>query len=257
MEPNIENNQSSVMSEDTTPVENSVTPAATNNKLTMPAAVIIAGVLIALAVILTGGKGGTKINSTDKLTVKDASEMRSLTPINSADHIRGNISKAKVAIIEFSDLQCPYCKQMHPTLQDVVKNYGDDVAWVYRHFPLESIHPFARSAAHASECVNELGGNDAFWKFVDGVFTSSDANPLEASNMSKLAASIGVNQAAFDSCQSSGKYDAAINASLEDATNAGAQGTPDLTVINLKTKEAVHVGADPRVLSQVLGQMLK
>lgn len=224
--------------------------------LTMPAAVVIAGVIIALAVMMSGGVSKTKLADNGSITIKDATELRSLKPISNSDHIRGDIKKAKFAVVEFSDLQCPYCKQIHPILQNMMEAYGEEVVWVYRHFPLESIHPGARPAAHASECVAELGGNEAFWKFTDGIFgTPEGTDAFTEDNLALLAQNAGVDIDSFKSCQQSGKYDEKITASVNEAGLAGAQGTPDVTVINLKTKEAVHIGADPRLLAQVLEQM--
>ena len=127
---------------------------------------------------------------------------------------------------------------------------------MYRHFPLESIHPNARPTAHASECVNEIAGNDGFWKFVDGIFTSQDASVFTETGLQNVAQNSGADLELFKACQTSGKYNELIDNHITDATNSGARGTPDLTVINLKTKEAVHVGADPSQLGQVIDQML-
>lgn len=99
---------------------------------------------------------------------KSSQEIK-INPITSADHIFGN-PNAGVKIVEFSDLQCPFCARFHPTLKQIIQEYDGQVAWVYRHFPLASIHPSARPAAIGSECAAELGGNNAFWKFVDAVF---------------------------------------------------------------------------------------
>src|SRR3989344_6312937 len=85
------------------------------------------------------------------------------------DHVRGD-RNARMLLIEYSDFECPYCKSFHPTAQQIVDEYKGRVAWVYRHFPLDSIHPKARTAAIASECVTELGGKDAFWAFADELF---------------------------------------------------------------------------------------
>lgn len=94
-----------------------------------------------------------------------------VSPIDPAtDHIRGN-PKASVAVIEYSDYQCPFCKSVHPTYQKIVDTYGDDVMWVYRHYPLP-FHPHAQKAAEGAECAAELGGNDAFWAYSDELFTS-------------------------------------------------------------------------------------
>ena len=89
--------------------------------------------------------------------------------VSEQDHILGSLD-APVKLVEYSDLQCPFCGRFHPTMQRVAKEYGDQVAWVYRHFPLESIHPNARPLANAAECAANLGGNDGFWKFIDAVF---------------------------------------------------------------------------------------
>ncbi|PIR97817.1 MAG: hypothetical protein COT89_02815 [Candidatus Colwellbacteria bacterium CG10_big_fil_rev_8_21_14_0_10_42_22] len=88
--------------------------------------------------------------------------------ISPEDHIRGNVD-APITIIEYSDLECPFCQVVHPTIQSLVSE-NSDVSWVYRHLPLEAIHPSARPLAEGSECAAELGGNDAFWAFLDKVF---------------------------------------------------------------------------------------
>lgn len=94
---------------------------------------------------------------------------QSIKPITGEDHIFGN-SDAPIKIVEFSDLECPFCQKFHPTVKQIVEDYDGQVTWVYRHFPLESIHSYARPAAEASECVAELGGNDAFWQYLDLLF---------------------------------------------------------------------------------------
>ena len=89
--------------------------------------------------------------------------------LGEGDHLRGSID-APVALIEYSDLECPFCKRFHPTVQEALRQYGDQMAWAYRHFPLESIHTSARPLAEGSECAAQLGGNDKFWEYVDYVF---------------------------------------------------------------------------------------
>ena len=76
---------------------------------------------------------------------------------------------APVTIVEFTDYECPFCARFHPTMDQIVDEYGGRVAWVYRHFPLPS-HPKAEPLARGSECITELGGNDAFWVYTDYVF---------------------------------------------------------------------------------------
>lgn len=104
-----------------------------------------------------------------KFTEPEDPKLKNYRPVSGSDHLLGNIN-AMVSVIEYSDYQCPFCKNFHPTLKRVLTEYGDQINWVYRHLPLESIHPEARPMAHASECVAEAKGNDAFWQFSDLLF---------------------------------------------------------------------------------------
>lgn len=85
------------------------------------------------------------------------------------DHVRGD-ETADIAIIEYSDFQCPFCQRVHSILRQVLEKNDGKIMWIYRHFPLSQIHPNARKLAEGSECVAELGGDDAFWKYTDKVF---------------------------------------------------------------------------------------
>lgn len=82
------------------------------------------------------------------------------------DHMIG-AKNPKITIIEYSDLDCPYCKQFQATMHQVVQAYPDSVAWIYRHSPIDSLHPDARHKAIVSECVAAAKGNTAFWKYID------------------------------------------------------------------------------------------
>jgi protein-disulfide isomerase len=95
-----------------------------------------------------------------------------LPKLKDQDHVRGK-KDAEVLLIEYSDFQCPYCQRFHPTTLQILKDYSNEVGYVYRHFPLDQLHPYARPAAEASECIKEIGGEDAFWKFADKAFGTS------------------------------------------------------------------------------------
>jgi len=114
------------------------------------------------------GKGtGTLPQGVEKYSADKAAKLPKLT---SSDHVRGD-RNADVLLIEYSDFQCPFCQRFHPTAQQALDE-NKEVALVYRHFPLDQLHPLARPAALASECVAEIGGDEAFWKFADEVFGS-------------------------------------------------------------------------------------
>jgi len=114
-------------------------------------------------------------------------------PSNQEDHWRGS-TDARYVMIEYSDLECPFCRRFHATAQQVLDDYSDQVAWVYRHLPLTSIHPRAQLEAEASECAAELGGREAFWTFVDAVFDRTKSNGLsfDKDDLAALAAELGI-----------------------------------------------------------------
>ncbi|MFA6251425.1 MAG: thioredoxin domain-containing protein [Candidatus Paceibacterota bacterium] len=97
-----------------------------------------------------------------------------IPPVDATDHVWGN-STAQVTIIEYSDFECPYCKSFHTTLKKVVDNSAGNVNWVYRHWP---IHQNSFEKLVAAECIAQIKGNDAFWKYTDLLFgllkTSAD-----------------------------------------------------------------------------------
>src|SRR5690606_33549707 len=108
------------------------------------------------------------------------------------DHIRGD-PEAPVLIVECCDFECPFCERAFPTVKQVLDTYGDDVALVYRHFPL-SFHPQAQKAAEASECAADQG---KFWEYHDRVFEQQALLSGGVAQMKKWAGELGLNQSRF------------------------------------------------------------
>ncbi|MFH0951676.1 MAG: thioredoxin domain-containing protein [Patescibacteria group bacterium] len=169
-----------------------------------------------------------------------------IQPVTSDDHVRGNLNIAEVVIVEFSDPECPFCQRFHATMQETVAAYGDQVAWVYRHFPLDSLHSKARKEAEATECAAELGGNEAFWAYTDRLYEITPSNNgLAASQLPEIASDVGLDTAKFQDCLDSGKYADKVAAQLQDATASGGNGTPYSVAIS-KNGETVPIsGAQP------------
>ncbi len=143
------------------------------------------------------------------------------------DYVRGN-RKAKVVLYEYSDMQCPFCERHHTTMNALTEKYGNDIAWVYRHFPLTSIHPQAMPSALAAECVGEQKGDAGFFTFVDAVFAnqSTMGTPL----FEETAKSIGVNMDTYQSCVTSQKYLSKIEDQQQVAAGQGMGATPSTVV---------------------------
>jgi protein-disulfide isomerase len=167
-------------------------------------------------------------------------------PVTKDEHVRGNLDKADVVLVEYSDFECPFCKSFAPTMNQVLKEYGDKVALVFRHFPL-SFHANAQKEAEASECVAELGGNDKFWQFHDKIFerTTSNGTGIALTDLGPLAKEIGVNQANFQKCLDSGKYAKLVQDSEAGGSAAGVNGTPGTIALSRDGKSAMISGAQP------------
>lgn len=212
------------------------------NKQLVPLAIIVAGGLIALAIYFGGSSTGAPATNNLANTQTDQIEV---LPVTSKDHIIGS-RNADLVIVEYSDTECPFCKTFHKTMHQIVNDYEGRVAWVYRQFPIVQLHSRAPKESEATECAAELGGNQAFWDYVDKVFeTTNSNNSLDPAELPKIATAIGLDEAAFNTCLSSGKYTEFVDKSVENAIKAGATGTPYSVIISKKGPEVIINGAEP------------
>ncbi|MHB1293002.1 MAG: DsbA family protein [Sulfuricella sp.] len=168
-----------------------------------------------------------------------------IQPVTPRDHIRGS-PDAPVKIVEFGDTECPLCQRFHPTLQRIVAEYPGKVAWVFRHYPLDNIHPKARKEAEATECANALGGNEKFWAYLDRLYEITPGNDqLDPTELPRIAQYVSLNRAQFESCLQSGKHAQRVAEDVADALAAGAQGTPYTIVIAPNGRLFAILGAQP------------
>lgn len=233
------------------------------NTLAMPIAVVIAGALIAGAVIYSGGKAptaGTANQPQQQQVVQQTGDLEQIIPVTSKDHIRGN-PDAQVKIVEYSDTECPFCKRFHTTMKEVIDTYGKDgkVAWVYRHFPLDQLHSKARKEAVALECANDQGGNDKFWEYADRLYEVTPANNgLDLAELPKIAEYVGLDKTKFSACLASTKYDKHIQGEVENAQATGGNGTPWSIVVAKNGKKYPLSGAQPyAAIKQIVEQALQ
>lgn len=223
---------------------------ANKNPFIIPGAIIIAGLVIGGAIIFGNVKeaGPQEKSSQNSPSPKfGSSAADNIKPVSEKDHILGD-PKAPVKLVEFSDLECPFCKRFHPTMQQVMQEYGQDgrVAWVYRHFPLDSLHSKARKEAEATECAQELGGNAKFWEYVDRMFEITPSNDrLDLQKLPQIAQDVGLAREEFEICLESGKYGQHIEDDYQDAVKSGGRGTPYSVVIAQNGKKFPVSGAQP------------
>lgn len=161
--------------------------------------------------------------------------------VTAVDHLRGK-ANATITLVEYSDLECPFCKRFHPTMQKILADYKGQVNWVYRHFPLP-FHANANPTALGAECAVEQGGNELFWEYVDGIFAEPS---LTADTITTVAQKIGLNKTKFDTCFQTKKYQKTIDEQQAGGQQAGINGTPGTVLINNQTgKTQLIVGALP------------
>ena len=203
--------------------------------LAVPIAIVIAGITIAGAVFYSSKSQPAK-NGANQIPPKDSQEVSGLKEVSSDDHILGN-PDAQIAIVEFSDIECPFCKKFHQTMNQVMDEYGKTgkVKWVYRHFPLDALHDKARKEAEATECAADLGGNEKFWVYINRLYEITPSNNgLDLAELPKIAEYVGLDKKAFETCLASGKFASKVEANYQDGLNAGVEGTPYSVIINSK-----------------------
>ena len=178
-----------------------------------------------------------------------------LDPVTDKDHIRGDIKKAKVVLVEYSDFQCPYCAKHDPTMQQIVKDYGDQVAWVYRHFPL-SFHANAESVALASECAAEQG---KFWEFSDAMYADQAEISGDAASslafVNKTASDLKLDTKKFSDCVSSAKYQSVVDAGSASGRTAGVSGTPATFVNGTLVSGAVPYASMKKMIDDAIAKV--
>ncbi|MBI2172768.1 MAG: DsbA family protein [Candidatus Aenigmarchaeota archaeon] len=126
---------------------------------------------------------------------------------------------AEVIIVEYSDFQCPACKAASGISDALVEKYGDSVKFVYKNFPLRSIHPQSQKAAEAAECVKDLGGD--YWAYHDILFQNQNA--LYPANLKDYASRLGVD---IDACLDSGAMYGLVNGDYTEGIQKGVKATP-------------------------------
>lgn len=230
-------------------------------KYSVPAAIIIAGLFVAGAVMLTNfyslpekkqlaEAGG----STGEEQQGNSDSYKNAKSVSQDDHILGN-KNAKVKVVTYSDMECPYCISFKDTMRTLVAESDGKVAWVYRHFPLD-FHEFAMPAAVAAECSAEIGGEEKFFEFMEK-FTVV-INSGKAANMPEISASIGIDKDKFSECFASDRYNQKIADQFAEGTAAGLEGTPYSVVFADDSPVSTINGAFPKdEVRKIIDQYLK
>lgn len=162
--------------------------------------------------------------------------------------VRGS-PDAPVTIVEFSDFECPYCKQASTTIASVIAKYPGKIKFVYRDFPLENIHPQARRAALAARCAGQGG---KFWEYHDVLFAQSPK--LAPDDLRRYATQVGLDAGKFDACLVNGATDAALQKDIDEGNTLGITGTPVFYINGRTLRGAQRIDAFARVIDDELAR---
>ncbi|MBV8052709.1 MAG: thioredoxin domain-containing protein [Acidobacteriaceae bacterium] len=222
-------------------------------------------------------EGDTKKQDYDFLLSKDGKTLMRLTKMDmskdpyvetmkkidlSGRPLRGN-KDAKVVVVNFDDLECPFCSRMHQTLfPALLKEYGDRVEFVYKDFPLSEIHPWAIHAAVDANCL-AAQNSDAYWDFADYIHANQREVSSEKTHDAQFAAldrlttlqgqKHNLDQAKLQSCVKA-QNDDAVKASVKQGESVGVSATPTLFVNGQEMDGALPISDLRVVLDRALQQ---
>ena len=163
-------------------------------------------------------------------------------------HLAGN-TQAAVTVVEFGDIECPICVTAEGTAREIRKKYGNQIRFVFRHFPLERIHAQAEKAAEASECAANQG---KFWEALERFYRGRDDLREEA--LTRYAGELGLDVARFSQCLASGKMAERVRRDLEDGHALGVRATPTFFVGHKMIEGPIESAEFARLIEQELGR---
>lgn len=226
------------------------------NPYLVPIAILLAGVVLSITVYNVR----TDTDSESLL----AGDVTLVRPVDTSDHMLGN-PEAPVMLVEYSDIDCEYCKRFQQVLAQLVTEYAPQgkVAWVYRHFPVVAAHPDAGRHAEAAECAAEIGGEPMFWSFIDALHASapggSQFNPTEYPS---VASALGLDPGSLTACLESNHHQKKVGLDFTNGLAIGAEGAP-FTLILVKGAAPIPVsGYLPyedmkRIVEEALAQVVE
>lgn len=215
------------------------------NKYILPVAIIIAGALIGWGFYANSNKNQEANNEATQKVSENLKQENLEIDFEEEDHILGKPT-AKIKIITFSDLECPYCSLFHQTMSKIIDEYGKDgkVAWTMRHFPVHG--ESAEIKAVATECAALSKDEKTFWAMVKKIFEKEeDGSWIKAEKVYEIASALEIDTETFKACMENPEITNKIKNSYQEALDLKAQGTPFSVVILPDRKNFPIEGAQP------------
>lgn len=221
-----------------------------DQKLMVPLSIVLAGVIVAGAIVFTKGGGLANTNDDTINPTPTPTPVATVAPTIDDDAVLGD-ANAPVTVIEFGDFQCPFCGQLHENIGAQLRaEYIETgkVKMVYRDFPL-SFHPAAEPAAEAAECAKEQG---KFWAYHDQLFANQAG--LGVDLYTSIAQNLKLNMTQFKSCVDTQKYKDEIIKDYQDGVAAGVDGTPASFINGILVSGAVPYATFKAAVEAALAQ---
>jgi protein-disulfide isomerase len=171
--------------------------------------------------------------------MKDEDEITRLArPVDESDHVLGP-PLASATLVEYGDYECPYCRQLHPLIQEIMRR-TEGLRFVYRHFPISKVHPHATRAAEGAEAASAQG---RFWEMHDALFEKEQL--LDDERLARSARKAGLDMERYEREMSEGIYSGKVEEDFKSALyKNGVTGTPTLylnnvLLSNIQSREAL------------------
>ncbi|MBU0749953.1 DsbA family protein [Patescibacteria group bacterium] len=203
----------------------------------LPGAILGAGLILAISIFVVRTTTDIAIPKGDPEVVR---------PVSPDDHVFGS-PEAPIKVITYSDIDCKACKKFQQTMAQVMTEYGPsgNVAWVFRHLPLIDIHAYAKSHAEAAECVASIGGEDAFWRFIDLLQAiAPNDNEFIPDGYPVVLEQLGISETEFRSCMIDHTFAKRVEADFGNALDTGANSAPYVVLV-IKGEKPITIEGAP------------
>ncbi len=170
--------------------------------------------------------------------MKDEHEIVKLQrPVDESDHVLG-VQSAPATLVEYGDYECPHCRQLHPLVQEMMRR-TEGLRFVYRHFPISTVHSFAARAAEAAEAA---GAQGRFWEMHEALFEKEQ--PLDDEHLTRLAKKAGLDIERYEREMADGVYAGKVEEDFKAALfGGGVTGTPTLYLNNVRLSRLQSIEA--------------
>lgn len=156
---------------------------------------------------------------------------------------------APLTIVEFADFECPYSGESFPVIRSLLAEYGDRIHFVFRGFPLPTLHEHAVAAAEAAACA-AAQGTDKFWAYHDRLFLNQDR--LDENSLRIYAVQAGLDSRQFDACVQARAFQSLVEADVADGEALGVRGTPTWFINGRKVEGAIPEDIFRKVIEEIL-----